>query len=115
MAKTKCIVLGLALWLVALMAWGCGAEAATPDKLYGIWSGKSNEHAMITYTFIAKGKCEIEFPKSGKPKEVAKWSIKDGKATVERTSGKVEVLSLSGFDITSGETGLAIHKLGMEY
>ncbi|MBC8065839.1 MAG: hypothetical protein H7Y17_13485 [Chlorobia bacterium] len=95
--------------------WGCGAEAATPDKLYGIWSGKSKESSHVTYTFILGGKCEVDFPKDKKPLEKAKWSIENGEVTVLRASGKAEKLRLSGFDLTGSESGLSIHKLGMEY
>lgn len=102
----------LAATLFAALVSGCGPEAATPDKLYGIWMGK-DEGKQVTYTFILGGKCDIDYPKSGKAIESATWEIKDGATIVKRKDGSTESLSLKGYDLTSGS--LSLHKLGMEY
>ena len=94
---------------------GCGREAATPDKLYGIWMGDFKKSGKVSYTFILGGKCEIDYPKSNKPIEKAKWKIQDGSVIVERTSGETETFTISEFDLKSDTAGVSVHKLGMEY
>lgn len=106
------IAILLILISLGLFATGCGPEAATPDKLYGIWMGQE-DGKQVTYTFILGGKCEIDYPKSGKPVEKATWEIIDGVATVSRISGTKQKFSLKGFELNC--QGLLLKKLGMEY
>lgn len=97
---------------IGLLGGGCGPETATPNKLYGIWMGQ-DQGKQVTYTFILGGKCEIDYPKSGKPIEKATWEIVDGATVVNRVSGSKQTFSLKGFELSTD--GLALQKLGMEY
>lgn len=68
---------------------------------------------QVTYTFILGGKCEIDYPKSGKPIEKAIWEIVDGTTVVTRSNGSKQTFSLKGFDLST--SGISLHKLGMDY
>lgn len=111
MIQSRTVIL-LILLSFGLFVSGCGPEAATPEKLYGIWMGQEGGK-QVTYTFILGGKCEIDYPKSGKPVEKAAWEIIEGVATVSRNNGTKQKFSLRGFELTSGV--LSLKKLGMEY